>query len=193
MPRPKISSLKILESERLILRPMIVDDAEMVVAWRNSDMVSSVSHKESKSTITVGDHLKWFQSTRDMRQDYIMVVKETDYPIGNLSFSSLKLPDRGSVVELGKYIGEASALGKKYASEATVRWLEYGFVDCDYGAVVARTLKTNSINIRINEKSGFKIQPWPIDLTNWSDEWIFMEILKQDWLQNKMTETSNEN
>ena len=49
-------SIKI-NSERLFLRPIDTSDTDLIISWRNSSEVRSVSFDSTK--LTIENHLKW--------------------------------------------------------------------------------------------------------------------------------------
>ena len=82
---------------------------------------------------------------------------------------------------MGKYIGEISALGKGYATEASIRWLKFAFQDLDANLIYAITRKDNISNIKVNRKLGLNINPWPSTLKPISQDWIFMSLTREQW------------
>ena len=110
-------------------------------------------------------------------------LKDEHRSIGSVSLSWREFPPHRICGELGKYVGEVSSLGKGYASEATARWLEYAFEDVNLDCVIARTRRDNCPNIKLNQKLGFKVQPWPEELQRTSDDFIFMSLTKDEWMQ----------
>ncbi len=211
----------ILETRRLRLRPMTEADGEIVVSWRNSDHVASMNRAPQRENLTVEKHLEWFKRTRRCRVDCIIEerINETGElfledtscensrfrPIGSLSFTWRAVPEQflenctGSknCAELGKYIGEKTALGKGYGYEATACWIEYGFSVLKLECVIAVVRAQNKANIRINEKIGFSVYgrfPEAFffeDGLQWTDahelcadgpdEWFFMALTRIDW------------
>lgn len=170
-----------VETDRLFLRPMCEEDAEVVVRWRNSGHVSSTSFRSPGKNITTQEHLIWFNRTRFSRVDFIIEEKAERRPIGSVSFNFCRIGNLGACGELGKYIGEKSYLGKGYAKEATRFWLNYGFKSLGLDCVFSRTRHDNNVNISLNLGLGFSIHPWHEELGGASDEWVFMVLQKSEW------------
>jgi len=161
---------------------MLPDDAPMIVRWRNSKLVASTSRDSTEGNLSLKQHLEWFAKTRDDRIDYIIELTKESLPIGSLSFAWRSLPGFKLCAELGKFIGEEKALGNGFASEATNLWLDYGFKTMKLDCVIARTRKNNSSNIKVNQKMGFTVEPWPAQFGEASDEWIFMRLTRAQWM-----------
>jgi len=174
--------LLVLETPRLILRPMSDIDSPLIVKWRNSKHVSSMSICSRQANLTVKEHLAWFSRTRSQRVDYLIELKEGHRPIGSLSWVWHELFESHLCAESGKYIGEPSVLGKGYASEAALRWVQYAFEDVGLDCLFAITRSDNTPNIKLNEKIGFVVRPWPEQIKRFSHDWIFMSLKKQEWI-----------
>ncbi len=177
--------LNVLYTHRCILRPMTENDADIVVKWRNLPHIASMSQRTNNGELTLHEHLKWFNSSRDKRVDYIIeLATENKTPIGSISFVPLNIKSIGYCGELGKYIGEVDALNKGYATEATKRWLKYGFDDLCFDCVFAKTHVSNRANQRVNQKLGFKFDDFPEELmvTTNTNDWLFMRITRMDFM-----------
>lgn len=171
----------VLKSDRLFLRPMSPEDAEIIVRWRNSKHVASASRLSVAVKLSLKQHRKWFTRTRNDRIDYIIILTEDNQPIGSLSFTWRKIPGLDRCAELGKFIGEKKALGQGFATEATRLWLNYGFTKLKLESVIARTNINNLANIKINQKMGFTIRPLPKAFGETSNEWICMQLTRLQW------------
>lgn len=171
-----LENLPTLRTSRLLLRPMSEADTDLVVRWRNAEHIAKMSRETTQGSLTERQHLEWFRRSRNLRVDYVIIRKEMEQPIGSVSFTYLVLHDFSNCGELGKYIGEASALGQGFASEATREWLKFGFEKLNFDCIVSRTRAINRANIRLNEKLGFQIQPFPNELKPVESGWLFMQI-----------------
>ena len=172
---------EIIETKRLILRPMTEHDAALVVKWRNNPHVSSMNLQATKK-LTIEDHLAWFNSSRQNRVDYIIVIKSNKKPIGSVSMywpSSIGLQNSG---ESGRYIGDIEELGKGYATEAAEAWIDFAFTKLFLNSVVARTHISNIPNQRINQKLGFKRESFPEGFRECENDWMLMKLEKSQWL-----------
>ena len=168
--------MPVLTTDRLVLRPMQEDDAGRVVAWRNSPHVSDVSSTQRR--FDEATHREWFRSTRAERTDYVVCTKEGMNPIGSFSFKRHLQEADSRVAEMGKYIGEKSALGKGYAKEAGLAWVRFGFEYFHFAVIVAVTRGDNAANIRVNESLGFHLAEEKVDR---GVRWIKMELTRAQW------------
>jgi RimJ/RimL family protein N-acetyltransferase len=174
----------IIETPRLIMRPMEIYDGEKVVEWRNSSHIKEMNFSDKNKILTLNEHLKWFESTRKKRIDYIVEVKESKKPIGSFSYVFLEDGEFGGsskTAEIGKYIGEKSQKGKGYASEASRHWLKYGFETMNFDLIISKTKNINLSNIHINEKVGFSKSKWPDSLSHLSEYWLLMKLTRENW------------
>lgn len=176
--------MEVLKSPRVCLRPMVLEDAALIVHWRNLTHVAQ-SSRLTQGNLSLEQHKEWFGKTRDDRLDYVIELTEEKLPIGSLSFTWRILSGFNLCAELGKFIGVERVLGRGYASEATRLWLDYGFKTLKLEVIIARTRKGNLSNIKVNKKMGFTIEPWPSQFNETSDEWIFMQLTHKQWMASR--------
>jgi len=99
-------------------------------------------------------HLQWFNSQRQDRLDYVICLKDSEKPIGTVSFVDINMQDLKA--EAGKMLGNKSMRGKGLGKEAFILWLSYGFKELNLNRIYIRTLSHNSVNIELNKKLGFR-------------------------------------
>ena len=141
--------MKKIFGEKLYLRPMILQDSELVVSWRNNpDILKWMFNNE---TLSLESHIKWFKSKKN-RLDYIIVDKLNGDLIGLLNYKILN----HDVAEAGKLIGNEKYLGRGYAKEAFKIWIDFGFDILKLKKIIIKTRSNNLPNIALNKKLGFK-------------------------------------
>lgn len=164
------------------MRPMELEDSSLIVRWRNSDRISSMSGM--KNPINKEGHIKWFNSRSSLRKDFVISLSNIDnHPIGVVSFEGAVNGCGNIDAELGKYIGDDRYLGLGLAYEASVAWINFGFTSLNFESIYIRTKKNNIANIRLNTKLGFKVVDGFNRFPTLSDEWLYMEITKEEWLR----------
>jgi RimJ/RimL family protein N-acetyltransferase len=140
-----------IHGERVFLRPMGINDAEHVVGWRNDP--ETLANIFTSEPITVESQLKWLNSPRKNRLDYVICLKDSKKPIGTVNFTNV---DMGNLkAEAGKLLGEKSARGKGLAKEAFIVWISFGFRELGFNRIYIRTMVSNTVNIQLNKKLGF--------------------------------------
>ena len=146
----KLKDLPTVKTERLVLRPMELDDCEKVVEWRNKDRIFKMSYQGEPFTLE--KQMEWFLQTRDSRVDYILMFD--GIPIGSFAFKPFDW-DLGRSAEQSRYIGEDWALGKGYVKEASRAWTKLGF-DLGLDAIFAVCRSDNGATNHINKRNGFE-------------------------------------
>lgn len=139
-----------IETERLILRPLSVDDADAVFQWagdeRATRYVSYVRHTDTNVTRS------WIESLSDSENDYTFGFesKESGFLIGcgHIQFK----PDKGFWT-FG-YSIRYDCWNKGYTTEAVKRMIEY--VKTEHGARKFRSIHAvdNPASGRVMEKCG---------------------------------------
>jgi RimJ/RimL family protein N-acetyltransferase len=147
------SKLPLIVGSRLTLRPMVEDDAELIVQWRNDPEI--MKWMFAQWTITVSSHLHWFRARGDGRIDYIICLKNDLLPIGTINLAHINRV--GKTAETGRILGDKTQWGKGYAQEAYILWLHFAFFKIELETVYSRTLTSNVRNIVANRRLGFEI------------------------------------
>jgi len=140
-----------LESERVMLRPMEEEDAELIVKWRNDPEISKWLF--APEPITLESHLEWFRHPKVDRLDFVICLSKSQRPVGTVSYTNIDTVN--AKAEAGKMLGERKLWGRGLAKEAFRLWLAFGFEKLELKYIYVRTLSTNYGNIKLNEKLGF--------------------------------------
>lgn len=172
---------KTIESKRLIYRPITEEDTDMVLKWRNSDMVKS--NFIYREFITREDHLSWLENKVKPGKviQFIMVEKSNGRPIGSVYLRDID--SSAKKAEYGIFIGEADAHGKGYGSEAAVRMKELFFNEMKYHKLSLRVLERNAAAIKSYEQAGYRVEGRLVDEIYADGRYetiIFMAILEDD-------------
>jgi RimJ/RimL family protein N-acetyltransferase len=131
---------------------MRLEDAEYIVCWRSDpDIIANIFSREP---LTLEFHLKWFNSPRQNRLDYVICLRDDEKPIGTVNFVDIDLHNLKA--EAGKMVGNKSVWGKGLAKEACILWLSYGFKELGLNRIYTRILSHNIASIELDKKLGFK-------------------------------------
>ena len=144
---------KILETERLILKPLSLEHL-------TQDYVNWLNDEEVYRYLETGGNY-----TLEMLEDYLMEVikkdiyfwgihiKENDLHIGNIKLDPIdELAKKG---ELGTLIGNKSYWSKGYGTEAKVRVVKFGFQNLKLIKITSGCYANNLKIRKINKKMGF--------------------------------------
>jgi len=156
----KKSSIKVLETERLILRPFRRSDAKaMFKNWANDPQVMRyLSANVSNSIEEVHTRLdSWFSYFNDIDTGswgmYAIVLKSTGVVIGEIDFAELDTDNRSA--EVGYQIGKAW-WGQGYVAEALKRLIRYCFVEVGlkkiWGDFDARNINSGKVMVKAGMK-----------------------------------------
>lgn len=142
-----------VKGDSICLRPMDINDAELIVAWRNQQDV--VGQFFAVRGPTLEEHLEWFTryKERNDRQEFMIVVAETGQAIGTIGLSNIDRLSRKA--EYGILIGSPEHRGKGYAREATELILAYGFNEIGLQKISLKVFSDNLTAIQLYEHAGF--------------------------------------
>jgi len=151
-----------LKSTHISLSPINLDDLPDLYAWINDR--DQVLMNKPYSPIHEGQHRDWFDAMHQ-RNDVIifgirLIKTEDSSPdsvigplIGTCQLHSINYVHRSA--ELQIRIGDISAQGMGYGTEATRLLLDFAFRDLNLHRVSLHVFANNEQAIRMYEKSGF--------------------------------------
>lgn len=155
MSELEMKQQKVLETDRLYLRPFTVDDADrvqsIVADKRIADVTANIPYPYPE-----GAALSWITASLDNFQQgknivYAVVSKDIDQIIGTMN---LKLKSDNEA-ELGYWFG-ADYWGKGYCTEAGKALVPYGFAELGLRRIMARHLTINPNSGNVLSKLGMK-------------------------------------
>lgn len=131
------------ESQRLRFRGIQRDDADTIVTWRSNP--ANYRNFLDATPATLKGHLEWFEGYLSDSSRYDFLILEGERPIGTCGLSSIG----SDACEIGYMIGDISARGKGYATEALRRLAEVAFDELGVSYVDARILPHNEASIKV--------------------------------------------
>jgi len=140
-----------LTTDRLIMRPITVQDAENLYLLNlNPEVIRYTADPPFESI----DHSRKFCATYDQYQKYKMGRFSTFLKSdGNfIGWCGLKYHENGEV-DLGYRILQ-DYWGNGYATESSIASLEYGFRQLSLKEIVAYAMKNNTTSIKVMQKLG---------------------------------------
>lgn len=145
----------------IYLRPIEVDDTDDIVKWRNSESVKQFFIYQGE--FTREGHLNWLETkvkTGEVIQ-FMIVLKESNKAIGSVFLRDVDMQNKKA--EYGVFIGDESARGKGYGSDAARLILRHAFQEAGLHRVYLRAFADNERAIASYEKVGFKKEGLLID------------------------------
>lgn len=146
---------KILRGEKVILRPIELEDTDNIIKWRNNKEVSEkFIYRE---TFTRESHLYWMNNkvkTGEVIQ-FIIHSVEDNIDVGSIYMRDIDMSKKEA--EYGIFIGEDVSRGRGLGIESIKLMLKYAFEELLLDRVTLRVYKDNIPSIKSHEKAGFKI------------------------------------
>ena len=157
----KKSPIKILETERLILRPFRRSDAKAMFSnWANDPHVfrylatARVCNSIEEVHARLDSWFSYFKNTVTGSWGmYAIVLKSTNEVIGEIDFAELDVKNRSA--EVGYQIGRAW-WGKGYTPEALQRLIKYCFVEVGLKHIWGNYDSRNISSGKVMQKAGMK-------------------------------------
>ena len=179
-----MESIKII-SDRLLLRPIQINDASAVFRYRSNAQVNRYQGWIPETVYEVNDFIvnrvateinmpgTWFQ--------FVMIIQETGALIGDVGvhFSA----DNNFQVELGITLGEEHQ-GNGYATEALHEIISYLFNHLGKRRITASIDPRNSASVTLSERLGFRKEAHFKESLLINGEWVddlVYAMLKNEW------------
>jgi RimJ/RimL family protein N-acetyltransferase len=172
-----------IESERLYLSPINIDDYEIYAKWANDKKV--MLNLGAYGNILNAQAEKEFLEKLSREMYNFSIVLNNDELIGSISLMDLNYVNQTAT--LGLFIGEEEKRGQGYGTEAIKAMLDFGFSVLNLNNIMLTVFEFNECGIKAYKKAGFKEfgrRHNDFYYNNRYYDTIFMEILRSDFYGN---------
>ena len=184
----KFLGTKTLETERLILRKIKIEDAPVAYKnWCNSDIVDKyvLWTKHSSEETTIEQYEKWIEEYNDEKTfRWIVELKENHDLIGTIDVSK-RFIKHGSC-EIG-YCYSDKYWNNGYATESLKAVMKFLFEECEADIINAEFMNNNPASGKVMEKSGMKfegtLRSRVIDKNNIRNDLVCYSITKDEYFK----------
>ena len=176
----------VLTGNKIILKPITLEDCEEYVEWRNSSFVSKNFIIQKKYTIE--QQTNWINTIVNSKEveQFIIVDKVSGEKIGSVYLINIELINKKA--EFGIFLKSEVFSGKGFGKEATALIIKYGFELLKLNKIYLRVFANNVSAIKLYIKSGFVfegIAREDVYVNGSYRDMIFMAILKKNYLNVK--------
>ena len=135
------------------LRPVEESDLPVLAAWINDPEV--VAYTSPYEPVSMSKQQEWFDNLTSDRNTTVFGIQETKPGrlIGTCGLYGIHWKIRKA--ELRMRIGEKSAWGQGFGTDATRQLVDFGFRDMNLHRIYLYVFATNERAIRVYEKCGF--------------------------------------
>ena len=178
----------VIETERLILRPLTLEDAPAVQRMSSSVEIAKTTrriphpYEDGMAERWINTHSQAW--SRREAVSYGIVVRESGALCGAVSVRLCMEDNRG---ELGYWIGEEH-WNRGYATEAAAQVLDFCFGHLNLNRVSAEYMKHNPASARVLEKCGMKhegmLRQHYLKWGRYVDAGVF-GLLAEEWRQSR--------
>ena len=143
----------VFETDRLILRPWCLEDAEELYKYAKDPRVGPRAGWPAHTSVENSREI--IETVFSAEGIFAVVFKETGLPVGCIGYmQNANLPTRNDEVELGYWIGKPY-WGQGLIPEASRALLQYAFESLGMRAVWCGYYEGNQKSKRVQEKLGF--------------------------------------
>jgi len=165
----------IIETERLILREMVIDDAQDMLRLHSNHQVQKHTGEDVITSLEeIRNKIKEFQSRDENRGfgRWVTILKKGKQFVGWAGLAYLPEFDE---IDLGyRFLPEYWGLG--IATEASRAILTYGFDSLKLSKIIAIAMKENKASIKVMEKVGMEFDKFaPYELGSEDAVWYWCD------------------
>jgi RimJ/RimL family protein N-acetyltransferase len=170
-----------LKGSKVILRPIVMDDAKRFVQWFKDPHVTKFL---TRGPITMAEERKWIRSlAKEGRHRRIFAIDTLEGThIGSIGFHEISKRDKCG--EFGIVVGDRNYWNKGYGTDALCTLLDYGFTKLKLHRVSLKVYVYNPRAIHVYKRLGFKREGIAREAVRYQgkyyDEYI-MGLLITDW------------
>ncbi len=173
--------MRVIEGKKLSYREITEEDTDLVLHWRNSDFVRV--NFIYQPLITREEHLIWLNTKVNTGRviQFIILEKAAARAVGSVYLRDIDYVAKKA--EYGIFIGEESACGKGYGTEAAETIISFAFKELGLRNLTLRVLEKNVRAIKSYEKAGFSVKNNRMEeiiINGRCQNLIFMEITAQE-------------
>ena len=145
-----VFKVPVIETERLILRPHTVEDAEAVFEWTSDERVAEFMNYNRHESVNTS--LEWLKSLDTLENEYTWgIVRRQDGKL--IGSCSIRLRPDGVFWSFG-YNLRFDCWNMGYATEAAKRMIEFVRKEHNAGRITAEHAVDNPASGRVMEKCG---------------------------------------
>lgn len=147
---------KVLESERLILKPLSLKHLTTTyVDWMND--IDIYKYLETGGNYTLKDLEDYLnQQEKNDILFWAIHIKESNKHIGNIKIDPIDYTNNSG--EYGIMMGDKTEWGKGYAKEASLKVINFCFNELNLSQVTLGVIQNNINAIKLYEKIGFVVE-----------------------------------
>lgn len=142
--------MKVIETERLLLRPLTANDANDVFEWVSDPVVNT--YMSYNLYTSVKDAETWISSIKGDNHVFAFVLKKENKVIGS---GSICFQSDSNAYELGYNLNK-NYWNKGYTSEASLAMIQWAYEELGVRDFVANHANANVASAKILLKCGFK-------------------------------------
>ncbi|PIQ67778.1 hypothetical protein COV92_01130 [Candidatus Uhrbacteria bacterium CG11_big_fil_rev_8_21_14_0_20_41_9] len=180
----KRSRVLFLDSDRLYLRPIEMEDVHNFQRWINDPEVRRyLVTRGPISKLQEAEFLRQMMGSANHRI-FVIVLKEADRAIGTMGIHNINWIDRTGTT--GTMIGEVDCWNKGYAKEAKKLLLRHAFMEMNLRRIETAVIAENKASIKCQEACGYVreglLRKKVFRTGKYLDE-VVLAIMRDDWLE----------
>ncbi len=182
-----------LSGERIILRSYSLEDADLIILWRNDKETTQYLGRIFRKNRSLAELKTIVQETmenqNETRWNYVIAEKETRKYLGGIDLTDIDRHDKNAVLSI--VIGDATKRNKGYGTEAILLLLKYAFGALGLHRVSLNVWEGNPMALQCYKKIGFKEEGRLRDYRN--DNGVYSDMIQMGILDHEFIKKNQRN
>jgi UDP-4-amino-4,6-dideoxy-N-acetyl-beta-L-altrosamine N-acetyltransferase len=138
--------------EAVSLRPLRLDDAERVLAWRNLPEVAAYMYTDHR--ISEDEHARWFAQVLDDETRRYWIIELDRRPIGLANLYDISTHHKRGYC--GSYLASTAVRGRGLGTAAERLLVRHAFADLGLDKLCTEVLSGNDSGVNVHARCGFQ-------------------------------------
>jgi RimJ/RimL family protein N-acetyltransferase len=168
----------IIETDRLLMRPIVPDDLPTLIRLRSDDDVSRyIGGQRMQSPKAIEQRFRFYLACQAQRgYGMSLLLRKTDGEV--MGWGGLQPLEETGEIEVG-YGFDKPHWGQGYATEMAAAWLRFGFERAGLERIVAVAIPENTASRRVMEKLGMRYER---DAEHYGNKCVFYAITRAEFV-----------
>jgi len=168
----------IIETNRLLMRPLMADDLPTLIRLRADEDVSRyIGGKRMQSPEMIEQRFRFYLACHEQRgYGMAMILRKSDG--ATLGWGGLQPLEETGEIEVG-YGFDKPFWGQGYATEAAAAWLRFGFEQAGLERIVAVAIPENVASRHVMEKLGMHYER---EAQHYGNNCVFYAITRAEFV-----------
>jgi len=170
--------------EKIVLRPMELEDQEMVMKWRTLPQITR--YMNTDSTTDIEKQKEWFQKQEQLESSYQWIIEWNGKPVGVTSIAEVDR-EKGTCTR-GTYVAEEAERSFGMITDIYANQHDFIFEKLRLNKIEIEVFQENRFVVKLNKMCGFQevgILENHVEKNGKKYNIVKLELTKEKWKKKK--------